>query len=448
MKTLFASWFTGVWLFVFATTIYGQQQFIIEQSIQPAPLKTGDRFNYRLKITNLSGKKDYVWIEFPYAVRENIKSPAGCRISTYYTYECTIHEGTGTQEFQFTGNVKDKYDPRWKTYAIINVEYYVEPSFKAHPFALNIKRKYKTTSLFEETLKLAKQGDTNAQFDVGDLYSRGIEVEQDYSQAVYWWEKAALQEHAGAQTMLGFLYYSGDGVPKDIEKAKYWLRKAIENGESTAMELWGWLNLGELGPSQFAGSFKDGMYVAPNELFSAKYQLTGASGGEPCCEQTVGDMFDEQTGMGVVSLSNEYGAVNGVFYGPASAIKYETGDDKPQRLKKWFYAVVMERLLFNVPESTVLKEESRKFNRMDAWIAVVEIPGGGVITSYEIETVQAVGQDSVRGFVVFQRGDYIFALMNENNVLGFSGPPRVYDPDNWDDFLIELNAFYSTMKFK
>ena len=60
------------------------------------------------------------------------------------------------------------------------------------------------------TLKAkANNGDAKAQLNLGNAYSNGKGVEQSYSQAVYWWKKAAEQGNVVAQYNLGIAYYDG-----------------------------------------------------------------------------------------------------------------------------------------------------------------------------------------------------------------------------------------------
>ena len=50
---------------------------------------------------------------------------------------------------------------------------------------------------------LAKQGNANAQFNLGFMYSEGKGFPQDYAEAVKWYRKAAEQGDAEAQYNLG-----------------------------------------------------------------------------------------------------------------------------------------------------------------------------------------------------------------------------------------------------
>jgi clan AA aspartic protease (TIGR02281 family) len=77
---------------------------------------------------------------------------------------------------------------------------------------------------------LAESGNAIAQYFVGDMYDRGLGVEQSYVQAAIWYRKAAEQGERLAQTGLGFLYQYGNGVPKDYAEAMKWMLKAAKQG--------------------------------------------------------------------------------------------------------------------------------------------------------------------------------------------------------------------------
>lgn len=81
----------------------------------------------------------------------------------------------------------------------------------------------------------AERGDASAQFSLGCYYYSGEKgLQQDYSEAVKWYTKAANQGYAPAQNNLGYCYEKGYGVDVDSEKAKYWYQKATDQGDKTA----------------------------------------------------------------------------------------------------------------------------------------------------------------------------------------------------------------------
>ena len=74
---------------------------------------------------------------------------------------------------------------------------------------------------------LAQQGDAEAQFNLGVMYSNGQGVTQDYRQAMAWYQKAANQGHAIAQYNLAVMYANGRGVAQDYRQAKALLQKIL-----------------------------------------------------------------------------------------------------------------------------------------------------------------------------------------------------------------------------
>jgi TPR repeat protein len=87
------------------------------------------------------------------------------------------------------------------------------------------------TALREWT-PLAKQGDADAQFNLGLMYANGQGVPQDYKTAVKWYRLAAEQGFADAQYNLGLMYYNGQGVPQDYVRAHMWYNIAASSGKS------------------------------------------------------------------------------------------------------------------------------------------------------------------------------------------------------------------------
>jgi TPR repeat protein len=80
----------------------------------------------------------------------------------------------------------------------------------------------------------AEQGDAEAEFTLGGMYTNGYGVWQDYEQAAIWFQKAAVHGDAKAQIALGSAYARGQGVPQDDVQAVAWYRKAAEQGDAEA----------------------------------------------------------------------------------------------------------------------------------------------------------------------------------------------------------------------
>ena len=89
------------------------------------------------------------------------------------------------------------------------------------------------TALREWT-PLAKQGNADAQYNLGVMYNEGKGVPQDDKTAVKWYKLAAKQGYAHAQYNLGVMHERGEGVPEDYKTAVKWYKLAAEQGYADA----------------------------------------------------------------------------------------------------------------------------------------------------------------------------------------------------------------------
>ncbi len=78
---------------------------------------------------------------------------------------------------------------------------------------------------------LAKQGNANAQYNMGVLYDDGYGVKRNYATAMQWYKKAAAQHYAKAEHNLGMMYAEGHGVAKNMDQAAHWFKRAAKDGE-------------------------------------------------------------------------------------------------------------------------------------------------------------------------------------------------------------------------
>jgi TPR repeat protein len=93
--------------------------------------------------------------------------------------------------------------------------------------------------------KAAVQGHIKAQNNLGFMYHEGEGVEQNLTEAANWYRKSAEQNNVDAQINLAAMYKKGEGVEKNITQAIYWFRKAAEQGDEHAKDA-----LEELEPSK------------------------------------------------------------------------------------------------------------------------------------------------------------------------------------------------------
>ena len=103
---------------------------------------------------------------------------------------------------------------------------------------------------FKTVQQKAEQGDAEAQFNLGVMYTNGYGVWQDYAQAAAWFLKAAEHGDAKAQIALGYACAKGQGVPQDDAQALAWYRKAADQGDPDAQSNLGAMYADGVGVSQ------------------------------------------------------------------------------------------------------------------------------------------------------------------------------------------------------
>ena len=86
------------------------------------------------------------------------------------------------------------------------------------------------TAAFATMGPLAEQGNAQAQYMMGVLYSQGLAVAEDRAAAADWFRRAAKHDHVEAQVELAHRYRDGDGVPRDLAQMTRWYRRAAEQG--------------------------------------------------------------------------------------------------------------------------------------------------------------------------------------------------------------------------
>ena len=148
----------------------------------------------------------------------------------------------------YTGNVVTKND---NTAA----EWYMKAMLQGHEAATE-----KFYSFYSKDLeKRAKGGDARAQFETGNYYFTGLGVKTDHETAAEWYEMAMKQGHedaktkfyafyskilekaakngdAEAQFQVGNFYFTGATGKKDIETAAEWYEKGMSQGHEGAKE--------------------------------------------------------------------------------------------------------------------------------------------------------------------------------------------------------------------
>ncbi len=81
-------------------------------------------------------------------------------------------------------------------------------------------------TIFLDLLKEAEDGNAELQHKVAINYDNGALIPRDFSKALFWYKKAALNNYKESQFMLGYFYCRGLGIPQDSNLANDWLIKS------------------------------------------------------------------------------------------------------------------------------------------------------------------------------------------------------------------------------
>jgi TPR repeat protein len=167
-------------------------------------------------------------------------------------------------------------------------------------------------SLFNEKLQEAKQGNSNAQFDVASMYQNGRGVQPDLSKATEWYKKSAAQNNAQAvsrlklleanegrfkkvqaqaekgdaesQYKLGKMYTEGTGINIDYVKATAAFKNAAEQGHTKA-------------EYKLGLHYLEGIGVSQNSKTAYKWFKAAATQNHPAAQYYLGKMYASGSGV-------------------------------------------------------------------------------------------------------------------------------------------------------
>lgn len=135
------------------------------------------------------------------------------------------------------------------------------------------------TEYCEELVRLAEEGNAEAQFKLGQCYFDGKGIDKNEREAVKWITKAAGQGNVDGLAAMGNAYQIGiGGLKVNYEEAVSFFLKAAEKGHLGAM-----YNLGI--------AYLDGVGVTRNPKESFNWFLKAAEKGDAMSQRFVGDYY-------------------------------------------------------------------------------------------------------------------------------------------------------------
>lgn len=165
---------------------------------------------------------------------------------------------------------------------------------------------------------LAKEGDPDAQFQLGVLLEQGLGVGQDQSAAAKWYQMAVEAGHRAAMINLAALLYDGRGVRQDYRRSAELYRQAAQQGDLSALTTLGSMYEQGKGVGQdverafqlyeraaksgypyaqtaLAGLYWSGRGVAPNRTIALAWWLVASELGDRFASENFEQLKDAVT---------------------------------------------------------------------------------------------------------------------------------------------------------
>jgi len=130
----------------------------------------------------------------------------------------------------------------------------------------------------------AENGNSQAQYELSQMFYNGTGVPQNYSKAFEWAKMSSDNNDTNGHNMLGVLYSYGQGVEKNPEQAVMLFTKAAEAGNPKAQN-----NLGSL--------YENGKFVKKDYSIAFKWYQKSAEQFDPSGQNSMGLLY--QHGRGV-----------------------------------------------------------------------------------------------------------------------------------------------------
>jgi hypothetical protein len=204
----------------------------------------------------------------------------------------------------------------------------------------------------------------------------------------------------------------------------------------------------------YAQEVKD---IKPGKTYNSPLKDFEITAPELCLGTKIQQQHDKTGGM--VAFVSDVGQLDRIDFERLDANVATTIAQADSSVKLAMYAEHLNSTVLQPNNASLLVKELFKMGQTETLFAVAEFPGGGVL---EVVTFQEGGMvrermDSVRGLMVFVRGDVVYVLHHEVGVdfeaiwncgLSGQGGPQL-TPEERDRVAREgLQKFYATILFK
>ena len=272
--------------------------------------------------------------------------------------------------------------------------------------------------------KAADQGYAEAQFNLGNSYSKGEGIPKDFAEAVKWYRKAADQGYAAAQNNLGKMYADGEGVPRDEVEGLAWTNIGAASGSELYIKNRSIMEA-RLGRQMTLVAQQRSKEILKE--FEAAKRAQPSSDQNPVTLSPVGDA-PKASGSGAIVTANGYVLTAAHVVAGASSLKVYTAQGiRTAKIVRVDEANDIAVLQIEAGTYAVLPIAPSRGIRLGQTVATVGFPNIDIqgfspkVTKGEISSLNGVGDDprSWQVSVPVQPGSSGGALLDENgNLIG------------------------------
>ena len=172
------------------------------------------------------------------------------------------------------------------------------------------------TKAMEWDEKAYEAGNDNGAYLIGAMYQYGDGVDQDYEKAIEWYEKAYESGIADGALKIGYMYSCGLGVEQDVNLAEEWYEKAYESGDYACADT--------IAEYYYTGQGTEQDYAKALEWYEKAYDFNYEFLQSDECDEWVADVYRERAVQSANRVAEMYEKGLGVAQDADKAAEWYT----------------------------------------------------------------------------------------------------------------------------
>ncbi len=259
------------------------------------------------------------------------------------------------------------------------------------------KNKSNYQAVISQLYNQAILGESNAQFDLGQLYQYGIAVVKSPQQAIIYYQLAAAQQDLRAEYNLGVLYLEGQTNPVDYKQGMNWMTDAAFKGDVYAQ--YALANIYDKGYTNAKGE----VVVQPDTQQALAMYYLSSSNGYGQAQYRLADYLvkQKQAGLSIAAKENRTKLIRRLYQGAASQ-----GVAEAELPLAYYNAIDNSNPAKQREAFSVAREAARKGQTEAALLLAMMYERGLSVTPNQIEALYWYQQAAINPVNAFILGTY------------------------------------------